>query len=91
MKKAKWIVNIKGGAGQRDFEISVVRSDNKHGIKSYGWFDENKLLVSHNGGPCQWPLMPIVWQHVVDAAEATAKLLNQHEALGTTVGTSARL
>ena len=28
-----------------DFEISVVRSSNKHGLKSYGWGDEDKIIV----------------------------------------------
>ena len=50
--KLRWDANVKGAAGEPAFEISVVRSDNAHGKLSYGWFDERKLLISHNGGPC---------------------------------------
>lgn len=28
-----------------DFEISVVRENNKHGRTSYGWADEDKIIV----------------------------------------------
>lgn len=28
-----------------DFEISVVRESNKHGRTSYGWADEDKIIV----------------------------------------------
>ena len=42
--KVKWVVDIKEYG--KSFEISVLRDDNAHGKKSYGWFDENKLLIS---------------------------------------------
>ena len=45
--KGRWIVNVHGECG-KSFEISVVRSDYKHGQRSYGWFDENKLLISQS-------------------------------------------
>lgn len=32
----------------QELEISVVREDNKHGIKSYSWADENKLVLFDN-------------------------------------------
>jgi hypothetical protein len=52
----KWKVQIFGKRNSEIWEISVVREDNKHGQRSYGWFDEKKFLVSHNGGPCRWPV-----------------------------------
>jgi len=72
----KWIVNIKGKANSSAFEISVVREDNAHGIRSYGWFDEAKLLISHNGGPCSWPLTERVWNKMVKLANEVADELN---------------
>ena len=72
-----WVVNTKGGPDKSSFEISVVRTDNEHGISSYGWFDEDKLLISHNGGPCQWPVTPRVWEGLVELATAVASELNQ--------------
>jgi len=79
MPKAEWIVNIKGDAECENFEISVIRKDNHHGIQSYGWFDENKLLISHNGGPCQWPVIKPVWDMLINVAALTARKLNEQE------------
>ncbi len=76
---SKWIVNSKGKAGDRGFEISVVREDNKHGIASFGWFDENKLLITHNGGPCSWPLHTLVWDKSIKLAQEVADELNRQE------------
>ena len=71
-----WEVHTKGGPNQSGFEISVIRSDYKHGHISYGWFDENKLLISHNGGPCPWPVTDFVWHKLMIVAEDTANELN---------------
>lgn len=79
MNRNNWIVNIKGGANQTGFEISVVRKNNTHGIKSYGWFDEDKLLISHSGGPCQTPVISLVWDYLVAIAEQVAAELNAME------------
>ena len=72
----KWIVNTKGGPQKTSFEISVIRRDNAHGIQSYGWFDENKLLISHNGGPCQWLITGRVWDKLLTVADEVANELN---------------
>lgn len=77
--RAKWVVAIKGKAGERYFEISVLRDDNEHGKASYGWFDADKLLITHNGGPCHWPLMQKVWDKCVEAANEVALELNEAE------------
>lgn len=82
MSLSPWIVEIKGQAGRQSFEISVVREDNVHGIQSYGWFDRRKLLICHNGGPCQWPLIPLVWDKMVRLAQEVAAELNEMEAKG---------
>lgn len=74
--KPRWLVNVFGGPGESSFEISVAREDNRHGRESYGWFDERKLLVSHNGGPCRWPVTPQVWKRLLDAAKDVAADLN---------------
>ena len=77
--KGKWIVNIKGSFGKPSFEISIVRSDNKDGIRSYGWFDESKLLVSHSGGSCTWTVTREIWNGLIELAENEAKRLNTIE------------
>lgn len=73
---AKWVVHTKGGPNKPSFEIAVIRDDNEHGKRSYGWFDENKLLISHNGGPCRWPLTAPIWDRLIAAAAAEADRLN---------------
>ena len=75
MEKA-WIVQIKGEKCSNSFEISVVRSSNEHGRQSWGWFDEDKLLICHNGGPCDWALVPIVWDKMVEVASDVCEHLN---------------
>jgi|688.fasta_scaffold61293_13 hypothetical protein len=45
----KWVVSIKGKVESQDFEVSVLRDDNKHGKLSYGWFGDNKLLIIQHG------------------------------------------
>src|SRR5688572_3492598 len=77
-----WLVNVKGSAENRSFEISVVRTSNTHGRSSYGWFDENKLLISHNGGPCHDPVTKLVWDKLIQVANETADELNRSELNG---------
>lgn len=72
----KWIAQIKGDVNGDSWEISVVRDDNKHGQLSWGWFDDRKLLVSHNGGPCNWPLAPGLGPIMVEIAQRLADYLN---------------
>lgn len=82
MSKARWVVHTKLDDALKPsaaFEICVIREDNEHGKKSYGWFDENKLLISHNGGPCHWPLTKKVLGKLLIVALNTAEELNAEE------------
>lgn len=76
----KWEVHTKGGANQCPFEIAVIRRDNALGKRSYGWYGEDKLLITHNGGPCQWPVTLTVWNGCLRLAEEIAEKLNAQEA-----------
>jgi hypothetical protein len=75
----EWVVDVKGHAGAESFEISVLRGDNEFGKRSYGYFGESKLLITHNGGPCRWPLTPRVWSKAVALAREVADELNSAE------------
>lgn len=77
----KWSVYVFGERCSSSWEISVVREDNAHGKQSWGWFDERKLLVSHNGGPCHWPLCGFVWDEQVRIANELCRRLNAGEYL----------
>lgn len=72
-----WKVHVFGAAESSSFEISVVRTSNTHGQRSYGWFGEAKLLISHNGGPCMWPVTKAVWTRLLRVAQETADELNR--------------
>ena len=72
----KWITQVFGDVNGSHWEVSVVREDNEHGQKSWGWFDDRKLLVSHNGGPCDWPMAPGVGPIMVEIANRLRDYLN---------------
>ena len=79
MAKSDWIAQVKGEKCSEKFEISVVRESYELGKMSWGWFGNDKLLISHNGGPCQWPLTEKVWNKIVQLAEDVAGELNSEE------------
>ena len=74
-----WVVHTKGGPGKESFEIAVCRENNRLAFESYGHFGEAKLLVSHNGGPCRWPVTDRIWAGLVKLAEEVAAELNEAE------------
>ena len=49
MKKNKWEVQLKGEIEEGDFELSVIRKSNLHGHDSWGWGDENKIILFDTG------------------------------------------
>ena len=78
----RWIVHTKierALENPASFEICVIREDNQHGQRSYGWFDSTKLLISHNGGPCRWPLTQKVLDKLLIVAEQIAAEVNAEE------------
>lgn len=75
----KWKVKIKGERCSDSWEISVVHIDNEHGQISWGWFDDMKYLVSHNGGLCHWPICGFVFDEQVRIANELCRRLNSGE------------
>jgi hypothetical protein len=75
----KWIVHTKGGPNKQSFEICVIREDYKHGIKSYGWFNKAKMLISHSGGPCHDSVSTMVWNSLARVAKEVAETLNMRD------------
>lgn len=73
---SRWMVQIKGDPNSESWEISVIREDYALGQQSWGWFNERKLLVSHNGGPCRWPLAPGLGPVMVEIATRLCDHLN---------------
>jgi len=74
-----WKVNIKDNRGSGSWEISVVRANNEHGQKSYGWFDKDKHLIGDSGGPCQSPILDFVWDRLIQVAHQLCDFLNDKE------------
>jgi len=77
--ESKWKVHIFGDPAGTEWEISIVREDNKNGQQSWGWFGEDKLLVSHNGGPCHWPLAPGLGVKMIEIANQECARLNESQ------------
>lgn len=40
----KWIVHPHSYK-DKNTQISVVKENNEHGLKSFGWFDDNKIFI----------------------------------------------
>lgn len=72
----KWIVDVKGKAGETCIEISVVQEDYTLGIESYGWFNESKLLISQNVNFMGESIKEIVWDKLIKLANEVANELN---------------
>lgn len=71
-----WKVQVHGQRCSTAWEISVIHKDSESVQFSWGWFDDKKLLVSHNGGPCRWPICGFVWDRQIKIAEELCKKLN---------------
>jgi len=81
MNTGKWIVDVKGQASEKGapFEISILRIDNIHGRRSYGWFNtEDKILISHSGTG-NWPMLEGVFNGLVEFARKCADEANRLE------------
>ena len=48
MDSYKWIVHPFSYKEKGHREVSVVHESNFHGLKSYGWFDDRKILLSQD-------------------------------------------
>jgi hypothetical protein len=68
-----WIVDVKGGLDSQYFEISVLRSNNEHGIRSYGWFGPDKILISEGDSNS---ITASVWKKLIRVAYEIANELN---------------
>ncbi len=77
-REHSWIAQVLGDPESDSWEISVVKSGT-FGTQSWGWFCEDKLLISHNGGPCHWPMAKGVGSLMVQVAERYAAMLNAGE------------
>jgi len=59
------------------YEIAVVRSDNRHGISSYGWPDKHKYIVAcdSHGSKCH----PFIWKQLKRVATDLCYELNRRD------------
>ena len=55
MPEDKWMIHWEGDEEvvkdeEEEFELSVIRTDNTHGLNSWGWGGLNKIILfSHDG------------------------------------------
>lgn len=74
----KWEVDCKGTPESGNFEMSVIRSDNELGHSSWGWFDENKLLITSQTSGV-FPMRRMIWNRLKQQAYDIADELNKKE------------
>lgn len=48
MSNYKWIVHPHSYAERGSRQVSVIHEANFHGLKSYGWFDDLKILITRD-------------------------------------------
>lgn len=72
----KWIVYIHGGS-DKSSEVSVVRENNRHGQKSWGWYGDSKILIYESRNAT----ILSVWIAVLYAAKKVAREKNREESL----------
>lgn len=71
-----WSVSEKNDPDSDSWELSVVRSDNHHGMTSHGWFGSEKIMVFSSGGPCHLKAHPALVSGYRDMAKDLAVKLN---------------
>lgn len=75
-QKGKWILNILGGPN-RGHEIALVRETNRHGLASWGWSNQNKVIVSTNNST----IPKEVFDAIVKTAQSLVNKKNKKENL----------
>ena len=79
MKQDKWLVSVKGSWERNGWEIFLVRSSNNHGLKSWGWYDQNNKIPVSISGPYYGSIPKELWRNLIKLAENTANELNIKE------------
>lgn len=81
---SRWMMNVHGDR-LNHFEISIVRENNEHGRRSYGWFDKRKRPVAdnvHMNGPKdKFFISEELWNGLLVLADAEARRLNAKEGI----------
>lgn len=75
--KFRYLENVVQNRGRYQLLEKMMNTDKEVG----GWFGESKLLVSHNGGPCTWPICGYVFDEQVRIANTLCKKLNDGESV----------
>lgn len=74
-----WRVDVKGGQ-RGGYEISIVRANNYHGFRSYGWNDpQNKVILFSGGGEVAVPAKE--FNALIRRAHETARRYNELDGL----------
>lgn len=74
-----WISVVKGSPDD-GFEISVAKSS-AHGVKSWGWFGEDKILISHSGTSGDIKIPQRVWDKLIKIANEVRDEMNNNESI----------
>ena len=72
-----WRVHVKGNP-KEGYEISIIRADNYHGFRSYGWSDRNhkRIIAEANG---QTSISERAFNTLIRDAHEMANNMNERE------------
>jgi hypothetical protein len=76
-----WEVNIIDQRCCGSWEISVLKKSNIHGKKSYGWIDQNKILISADIGYKPDSICGFVFKEHVKIANELCRRLNSGQSI----------
>ena len=75
-QKGRWIVSKKGTPTNEHHEIALVRENNRHGLASYGWNGENKIIISSS---TNYTIPKEVFDTLLKTAQKLANKYNKKE------------
>ncbi len=77
----KWKLCVLGNY-REGWEISAVRTSNKFGFESYGWFDKKKILISEGNNWKESPpkeIRKLIWASLKAHGASVVEQLNKLE------------
>jgi hypothetical protein len=82
--KSHWDVLVKGKHGGHGHEISIIRSNNNWAIKSYGWPNANKKIISDKNGNTFGGMNKRIFHIVLRECQKDANEMNKKEGFSET-------
>ena len=82
MSMCEWVVSELPPVSKSDeqWEVSLVRSNNEHGLNSFGWEDEDKIIIADGSSYAPYSDdEPKNCKHAMKRAKVMADALNKEK------------